>query len=311
MLLASVRLANLPSVVSNVWLGVALGAWASPAGRPLNFWLVASLLALAGCALYISGNLFNDWYDRDWDARHRPERALPQGVFPPAGYLGFAVGFAIAGFALAGFVSLPSGCVAALIVGCILGYTRWHKVAGWPILLMGLCRGLLPLLFLIQWPIGAGWGSGHGGPAVATGVILLSKPLALLLYIVALSRIARHESTAAETTGNSLPALSLLALAIILMNLPPAPPDSLLAALGLLPCLGWLVLSVSTFRRPVSRQISALLAGLPLLDWIVLLPLGWVMLAQPALHAVGLVSLWLPPLAFVAGRLLQRVAAAT
>ena len=49
--LASARLANLPSVVSNVWLGVALGVLVG--GRGISLWPAAALLVAAGCLLYV------------------------------------------------------------------------------------------------------------------------------------------------------------------------------------------------------------------------------------------------------------------
>ena len=57
-------------------------------------------------------------------------------------------------------------------------------------------------------------------------------------------------------------------------------------------------------RNPVPR----LLAGFPLLDWILLLPLApGLFPAGPA----GWISLWLPPVAWLAGLALQRLAPAT
>ncbi len=316
LLLTSIRFANLPSVVSNVWLGVALGVWGGGSGSP-HLWLSAGLLTLAGLALYISGNFLNDWYDRDWDARNRPERALPQGIFPRWWYLALALGFMAAGVGLAGLTNPASGMVAGLILVCILGYTRWHKVARWPMVLMGICRGLLPVLGVValmgplRWPLDplSFW---------LYGLLFLRvagpQPLALVFYVVALSQIARHESLERETTG-STSALVLAALAGLVMAAAPSWRDVPHAWCSVLPFALWLVLCFTGLSQPPGRQVSALLAGLPLLDWVALLPLGlWLMASQsphPIVPAVALVSLLLPPLAFIAARLLQRLTPAT
>ena len=317
LLLASIRFANLPSVVSNVWLGVALGVWAG-GGRSLqNLWVNASLLVFAGLALYISGNFFNDWHDRHWDAKHRPERALPQGAFAPGLYLGLAVVAAIIGVALAGAAGLPSGAVATLIVLCILGYTRWHKTAEWTVILMGLCRGLLPWLFLVGLfsEDGGSW-LGILGFCLIGGLTLgfVCQSLGLTLYIVALSQTARRETQSSPRDAITYP-LFLLLLAGFSMTVIPLHDEYPHAMNGLLIFAVWLLVCFTAFRQPIAARVSALLAGLPLLDWVGLLPISlWVLdirSADPIEVRVATVSLLLPPLAFLAGRLLQRLTPAT
>ena len=84
-----------------------------------------------------------------------------------------------------------------------------------------------------------------------------------------------------------------------------------LCFVGALVYLAWLFACRKFFLRPVSSYVSALLAGIPLVDWIFLLPLAlWRFPAAPLLPAEWL-SLALPPLAFVSALLLQRVAPAT
>jgi hypothetical protein len=311
LLLASARVANLPSVVSNVWLGVALGVTFCPPRQ--SYWPAALQLALCGILLYLSGNFLNDWHDRRWDARHRPERALPQAAFTPPLYLGLAVVCALSGVALAAFTSLSSGGVAALIVLCILIYTRWHKQSAWSVLVMGLCRALLPLLFFIQWPLGGIW-TGTSLNSMDRCVFISTTALALLLYVAALSWIARSETTTPPPAANGVGGRCLLALSGLFMAVVFLICHPLLGLLGLLPFATWLGLCFTRYRQPVPTQIAALLAGLPLLDWVVMLPLSlWLLGTQGATRdlPLTLTCLLLPPLAFLAGRLMQRVAAAT
>ncbi|NJR42220.1 MAG: UbiA family prenyltransferase [Akkermansiaceae bacterium] len=128
-LLSTARIANVPSVLSNVWLGLALGSVAGTgkAGDLMShqFWA----LSVAGVLLYVSGNFLNDWMDRSWDEQHRPERALPRRIFTPELYLRAALFLMAAGVSVAGAINWQAGGIAVLIVSCIGIYTIWHKRA--------------------------------------------------------------------------------------------------------------------------------------------------------------------------------------
>jgi len=75
---------------------------------------------------------------------------------------------------------------------------------------------------------------------------------------------------------------------------------------ALMAYLVWIALAVSWFRQPISRHVSALLAGIPLLDWIFLLPL-----LTASFFSFGITSALIPPVAFISALLLQRLAPAT
>ncbi len=62
---------NLPTVWSNVIAGCALAG-----GAPLY---VVVTVAVATSAMYIAGMFLNDAFDRNIDARERPERPIPAG----------------------------------------------------------------------------------------------------------------------------------------------------------------------------------------------------------------------------------------
>ena len=64
-------------------------------------------------------------------------------------------------------------------------------------------------------------------------------------------------------------------------------------------------------RYHIAARVSALLAGIPLADWILLLPMCLVVPNAVSDTAAADICLWLPPMAFIAGRLLQRIAPAT
>lgn len=307
---ASVRLANLPSVISNIWLGVAIGAWCHPPTSQDSFWPTVGWLMGSGVALYGGGNFLNDWYDRHWDACHRPERALPRGLFPPGWYLGLGLVLVGLGVTLAGHVSLASGGVAAAILLGILGYTRWHKRAAAGIVPLALCRALLPLLFLSQWPQDRSWAQDWHATPMAANLLVFSKPVALLLYTAAISMLARGESTGSPAGTPPLRALALWFLSAVAMSV--LPPQVLpFAVAGLVPYLAWLLLTAARTTLPVSRRVGSLLAGFPLLDWVAILPLALFGLNHAGANPVTLVSLLLPPVAFLSAIGLQRWLPAT
>ena len=304
-LLDSIRLPNLPSVLSNVWLGAALAAaiHPTPAQAPLG---PATLLCMvAGLALYLAGNLLNDWHDRSWDAIHRPERALPAGLLPPALYLSLGLGLLLAGMAAATAAHPAAGAVSATIAAGVLAYTRLHKAHPSSVWLVALCRAGLPLLvpaaMLISLPV----------PPAAL-VLLACPPLAILLYVVALSLAARHEAAPPPSSPRRFnKGLALLILPPLLMALalPAAPASTVL--LAICPCAAWLLYATLRHRRNVPSLVSSLLAGMPLLDWVALIPLGLLLRSIPQLHPQGTLALALPPAAFLAALALQRISKAT
>jgi heme O synthase-like polyprenyltransferase len=329
-LLSTARVANIPSVVSNVWLGVAvasyLGGWCS-FSEP---WAAAARLALAGVLLYISGNFLNDWADRAWDLKNRPERALPRGLFPPGLYLGVAAVCAAGGIFLSAVTSLASAAVAVGILGMVAIYTYWHKRSPWAVVAMGLCRALLPVMgavgfsavFLGQgdWP-GLQLTTGQlfeiraGCPFIPpySGMVGACA-LGLFCHIAGLSLSARYEAMPHTPTHISSLAriLFITAVGVISYATYQWHVDSVwFVVAGLLPYGLWTFLSLSLWRKPVSRHVSRLLAGIPLIDWMALLPLSLPSLAVAGMPPFTAACLLIPPLAFVSALVLQRLAPAT
>jgi 4-hydroxybenzoate polyprenyltransferase len=310
-LLATARIANVPSVVSNVWVGIAI--WTicydyhlyGPA--PAIRWTASLLLTLAGICLYISGNFLNDWYDHEWDLKNRPERALPQGIFSRSTYLTTAIALALAGIGLAGAVQWTGGVVALAITALIVIYTGSHKVSKWSIIPMGLCRASLVYL--------GAFGMHDFDPRVPNEVFVILTGcggLGLFCYIAGLSLSARYESMSAPPRSAWMISRALLFLPALL-PLILSIRDWWLLAIGVIPFLLWLTLCHKIYRKPIPRYVSALLAGIPLVDWIFLLPLALSGSIWGRIHftSFGLMCLLIPPLAFIAGRLLQRLAPAT
>jgi 4-hydroxybenzoate polyprenyltransferase len=330
-LLATLRIANMPSVVCNVWLGIALAhtphftvdAFSASASKII--YLIA-----AGLFLYAAGNLLNDWKDRTWDQIHRPERALPSGLFKPTTYLTSSIVLTVVAISLATLASPHSGITAALIAASIGIYTHWHKGHAWTVIPMGLCRALLPIMGFLsfeisfyRWmeislfgrlklPSGVGLSLSIDHFHSCSILWILPHALALFFYIMGLSLSARAESNPNATTGETWIARSLLIASVLAMSVWWIPYATLPALIGMLPILLWLTLSLTRFRKPIPAHVSALLAGIPLLDWAALIPHAASLSPRAAdMHWVSITCLILPPVAFLTGRLLQRVAPAT
>jgi 4-hydroxybenzoate polyprenyltransferase len=335
-LLATLRIANMPSVICNVWLGIALAlATTYSSKESIVYGPKITSLIVAGLFLYAAGNLLNDWKDDTWDQSHRPERALPSGLFKPTTYLTFSIVLTVVAISLATLASPHSGITAALIAACIAIYTNWHKGHAWTVIPMGLCRALLPVMGVLAFapslleiyledashitlpalnPADPSlkWLIWIIDPPVLPILWILPHALALFFYIMGLSLSARAESNPQATTGETWIARSLLIASVLAMSVWWMPYTPLPALIGMLPILFWLTLSLSRFRKPIPAHVSALLAGIPLLDWAALIPLAASLSPRAAdMHWVSITSLILPPVAFLSGRLLQRIAPAT
>lgn len=285
-LAASARLANVPSVASNVCVGAVIalnsGTDASSVARHL------ALVIPAGICLYLAGNFLNDLADRDWDATNRPERALPRGLFKPGIYLAAATLLSLLGMGLAAAASPNSLAAAAGIMVFILIYTAVHKRSAWSVIPMGLCRALLPALGYL--------GCAGNMPGLAWS---LACGLALFCYIAGLSLSARHDARLSWTPSLLLAFAGIIAAGSALAI--SADITGMIVAVMVFAI--WMLLCHRHFRKSVSSHVSSLLAGIPLVDWIFILPAG-----MATSHSA---LIWVPPLAFLTAIALQRLAPAT
>ncbi len=317
-LLATLRVANAPSVVSNVAVGYLLGRywWGdAQAVGPVLLWLT-----LAALLLYFAGNLANDWFDRDWDKVHRPERTLPQGIFRSSVYLESAIVSAVLGVAFAFVAAGRSGITALVVVALIATYTLIHKRSVWGVLPMGGCRaGLYMMGFLAAWPtdlVEPAHAYGFG-PAIyqdiGKGILFISThAFGLLAYIAGLSLAARCESLPHPPRGTVILSRALLLLPLPALSCWWMPWYALPGSLALIPFAIWIALSLTLLRKPVPRFVSALLAGIPLIDWIAAIPVGAALvLPDGDMPDASWIAFLLPPLAFLAALLLQKFSPAT
>lgn len=264
------RVSNLPTVWTNVLAGVVVAGGAPDDGRVP--WLLA---AMSLC--YVAGMFLNDAFDRDFDARHRPERPIPSGATTAAAVFGAGFGMLAAGVAMLAWVGFGySGGTAWRPVAAGLGlaaaivYYDWHHKANRlsPVV-MGLCRMLVY--------VAAGYGIAYAPPAQ---VYLLG--LLLLSYLVGLTYVAKQEHLG---TVSSLWPLVFLALPVLWGIR--AATQGALAAVLVLALTAWLLYALSFLRRrrpgDVPRAVGHLLAGICLWDALVIAVAG-----QPSIATVAL-----------------------
>ena len=284
-LLATIRTPNIPSVACNVLTGILLASIAAPIHIPNAITAITS-----GILLYLAGNLLNDWHDRDWDALHRRERALPKNIFKPSSYLTLAIACCLA--ALASIAAHPrSLAIAANILGLILIYTKSHKSSAWAIIPMGLCRALLPVLGYFV--------CSH--QAVTPNLILISA--ALLIHTCGLSLVARSESKPSRLFLFAYPLVVATACLATHIN---NSSDWIKLWPAALPYLLWTFLALILLRRSAFTGVSMLLAGIPLVDLTFLIPF-----AMGPLPSLPWLALCAPPVAFILGKSLQKIVPAT
>src|SRR4051812_27555820 len=176
------------TAVADVLAGCAIAGLANSAALP---WLIG-----ATACLYAGGVVLNDFFDRDLDARERPERPLPSGRVPAAGAAALGLGLLTGGIVLAFRGTPAAGAVAVATTAMILLYDTWAKHRG-PLgpVVMGACRGLNLLL----------------GIAAAPAVLAGSWPLTLIpfTYIAAVTVVSRGEVHGGKRGAAALALVSL------------------------------------------------------------------------------------------------------
>ena len=138
------RISNLPTVWTNTLAGVVLAGGATGDARVP--WL---MLALSLC--YVAGMFLNDAFDREFDARHRPERPIPSGEVTASHRFRRRLRHArgrrrpagVGGLRVSGRHRLAPA-LAGLALGATIVFYDWHHKEN-PLspVVMGLCRMLV------------------------------------------------------------------------------------------------------------------------------------------------------------------------
>lgn len=244
--LAYLRLLRLPTVftaLADIFLGFLLmhpTLVGDEATRSLPTFLV---LCLASAGLYLSGMVFNDYFDRSIDAQERPHRPIPSGAISPAAAFRLAAALMLVGLVAAGSVGFPSLLVAIALCVLVFGYDSGLKKTPLGPLVMGGCRAGNVLL---------------GASAVASAGDILQSPqlpiaLGLGTYIVGVTLFARQEATVSRR-GSLLAAAVVINLGVVALAMLINKSITVLAE-HRLPALGILAMILFTLDRRLAVAI--------------------------------------------------------
>ncbi len=272
------RISNLPTVWSNVLVGALLaGGLLADARLPL---LMAAL-----SLFYVGGMFLNDAFDRDFDAAHRPERPIPSGQVTAQQVFGIGYGLLAAGMVGVALTSRGADgppawralAAGAALAGLNVLYNAHHKGNLWSPLIMGLCR-----VFVVV--------TAAYSVAAALPVAVMLAALALLCHLIGLTYIAKQEHL--DRIGSLWP-LGFLAVPVLYgVSLATAAPAT---ALPLALYVGVLLFALNLLRRrargDVPRAVVTLIAGMSVLDAVVLAGAGHALAAVLAVAAFGLTLL--------------------
>ncbi|MEE9404568.1 MAG: UbiA family prenyltransferase [Algisphaera sp.] len=150
------RISNLPTVWSNIVMGMAWGMACHMRELDINPASVTSpnlsallnqafMLLIAGSVIYTAGMFLNDALDHPIDQTQRPTRPIPSGRICPKQAKAWSAVLLLAGIT-ASAVYTPSPWVLPLVASlalCVVLYNLLHN--RWPgsVLLMATCRALL------------------------------------------------------------------------------------------------------------------------------------------------------------------------
>lgn len=265
------RVSNLPTVWTNVLAGTVL------AGGTSVFVLVTVTIAMS--LAYVGGMYLNDAFDRDIDAKERPERPIPSGQVSAATV--FGVGFALLGasVALLWLLTLVSDASPSTVTSgvalcaLIVLYDLWHKKNPLSPLLMGMCR--------VAVYVTAAYAA---SPELELG--LVAGAFLLLSYLIGLTYTAKQENLGRVT--NMWPLAFLFAPSVFALGSLFSLDLSFAIYCGF---NAWVVLTIAPLfrgeRSDVPRAVVRLIAGISILDALLIARAGEPVLAIVALAGFG------------------------
>ena len=242
------RISNLPTVWSNCLAGWWLGGDGNYEVLPLLF--------VGATLLYLGGMFLNDAFDVEFDRQYRQERPIPSEIISAETVWRWGLILLAAGGVCLICLGKMTGILGIILIFSIIFYDAFHKQTRLAPVLMGICRLLLYLV------------ASSTALNCVTGWSMWSG-LALALYIVGLSSLARRESARGPVAY--WPAMILAApilLALLLNANDYRQPAWLLSAVLAL----WILRSLRQLFRSnptnIGRVVSSLLAGIVFVDWL-------------------------------------------
>lgn len=132
-----IRPPNVLTVLTNILAGYF--SLTSPADANA---VQVSMLMASSSLLYVSGIVFNDYFDLEIDRKERPGRPLPSGRVSRQNALALALGALVAANAVASLVSIASVMISAVLGAVIIAYNYRAKHGMYGPAMMGLARFL-------------------------------------------------------------------------------------------------------------------------------------------------------------------------
>jgi 4-hydroxybenzoate polyprenyltransferase len=178
----------------------------------LEPWPQFALLLAASSSLYLAGMALNDCFDREQDARERPERPIPSGRISITKALSLGIFLLVAGVALGWGASAlagnaRAGIVATSLAAMVVLYDGLLKRTLAGPLAMGACRMLNVLLGMSA--AAEAWQPVHWVVAGGVG-----------LYIVGVTLFARTEAGVSARAPLATGLVTLLAGIAVLASTP-------------------------------------------------------------------------------------------
>lgn len=242
------RVSNLPTVWSNCLAGWWLGGAGNRDKLPYLF---------AGATfLYVGGMFLNDAFDAQFDRQYRTERPIPSHAIALKTVWVWGVGWLALGACCLAWVGTLTGIMGLALAGCIVLYDAIHKRVAFAPVLMGLCRFVLYLAAVSS--VATGWNARA-----------ICCSLAIFAYIIGLSYVARRES--APGPLRYWPVLLLatpVVVALVFHRATHLESALLLSAVFALWTIKSLRYTLWTQERNIGKTVSALLAGIVLVDWL-------------------------------------------
>lgn len=269
------RVSNLPTV----WVNVLAGAVVTEERLRVAVLIV---LVLALSLLYVAGMFLNDFFDREFDRRFRPERPIPAGEVCANTVLAAAVAMiggawlllALVGAIDQGSIGWAPVGVGIALTATIVVYDSWHKGNPFGPLVMGGCRAMVYVVAALAF-------------TDALHMPLFYLCLASICYVAGLTYAAKHENLL--TIGSAWPLALLAVPAVISLSFATETP---LSAILLVAFVLWVVYAlgfhISRVRRNTPRAVVFMIAGISLMDALFISQVGRIELVFLALLGFGL-----------------------
>jgi 4-hydroxybenzoate polyprenyltransferase len=184
------RIAALPSALSNILIGYLLAHQSWQPSMPLVWLLVSS------ACLYLAGMVLNDVFDVEVDRKERPSRPIPSNAVSLSLARNVGYGLLAGGVLFAALASISSLGIAVLIATLVFLYDGPLKRTVFAPMTMGSCRTLNILL--------------GASTAAAIPSDVISYAVAIGVFVAGITWLAKREAAESQSNSNLIPGSVLM-----------------------------------------------------------------------------------------------------